>query len=130
MFLAVYDGETRELSYANAGHLPPIVIRANGGVERLSITGTVIGLFESMAWEEKTVQLAPGDLVVAFSDGVTEPENEFGEYGEDRLIALVRENRHRALEEIARLTVEAVQQWIGTNEQPDDVTVVLARATA
>ncbi len=130
MFLAVYDGETRTLSYTNGGHLPPIVIRENGSVEKLEISGTVIGLFEDARWEQNKVDLAPGDLVVAYSDGITEPENEYGEFGEDRLISLLQQHRSLPLEEIARLTITAVIEWIGESEQPDDITVVLARPAA
>ena len=127
MFLAVYDGEARMLSYTNAGHLPPIIVRTNGSVERLNVSGTVIGLFEEMQWVLDSVALAPGDLFFAYSDGLTEPENEFGEFGEDRVVALLQQHRARPLEEIARLAISAVQEWIGEFEQPDDITVVLAR---
>ncbi|GAC1644255.1 MAG: hypothetical protein NVS9B15_01220 [Acidobacteriaceae bacterium] len=128
MFFGVYDGGTRTLSYTNAGHLPPIIIRSNGYVERLEISGTVIGLFETMDWQQSELVLAPGDIVVAYSDGVTEPENEYGEFGDDRLIELLRSNRTLPLDEIARRTIAAVEDWIGENEQPDDITIVLARA--
>jgi sigma-B regulation protein RsbU (phosphoserine phosphatase) len=69
-----------------------------------------------------------GDIFLAYSDGVTEPENEFGEFGEPRLIELVHENRDRALEQITEIVTAAVDDWIGGAEQPDDVTLVLARA--
>jgi sigma-B regulation protein RsbU (phosphoserine phosphatase) len=72
--------------------------------------------------------MQPGDLFVAFSDGVTEPENDTGEFGEERLIALSRENREKPLPQIGDLIADAVAEWIGDTEQPDDVTVVLARA--
>lgn len=132
MFLGVYDGESRTLTYTNAGHLPPIIVRGDGSIERLEISGTVIGLFDEMEmrWTQDSIQLAPGDLFVAYSDGVTEPENEFGEFGDDRLIALIRQHRALPLAEIARLAISAVQEWIGELEQPDDITVVLARPAA
>ena len=77
----------------------------------------------------QTLSLDPsGDLFVAYSDGVTEPENEFGEFGEERLFALVHENRHLPLDRISDIVVSAVTDWIGGNEQPDDITLVLARA--
>jgi phosphoserine phosphatase RsbU/P len=69
-----------------------------------------------------------GDILVAYSDGVTEPENDYGEFGEERLIQLVRENRHLPLERITEIVLAAVSDWIGEAEQPDDVTLVLARA--
>ena len=72
--------------------------------------------------------MRPGDIFVAFSDGVTEPENEFGEFGEERLVELIQIHRDQPLARISELVTGAVADWIGGNEQPDDVTLVLARA--
>lgn len=128
LFLGIYDGATRRLTYANGGHLPPILISENGSSHLLDCGGTVVGLFDNLSFPEATVQLRPGDVLVAYSDGVTEPENDYGEFGEERLIQLVRANRHLPLERITEIVTAAVADWIGDNEQPDDVTLVLARA--
>jgi sigma-B regulation protein RsbU (phosphoserine phosphatase) len=128
LFLGIYDGETRRLTYSNGGHLPPILISGDGSCQLLSCGGTVVGLFDNLSFPEATVQLRAGDVLVAYSDGVTEPENDYGEFGEERLIQLVRENRHLPLERITEIVTVAVDDWIGDNEQPDDVTLVLARA--
>ena len=128
LFLGIYDGATRRLTYANGGHLPPILISEDGSSQLLSCGGTVVGLFDNLSFPEATVQLRPGDVLVAYSDGVTEPENDYGEFGEERLIQLVRENRHLPLERITEIVIAAVADWIGDDEQPDDVTLVLARA--
>lgn len=128
LFLAMYDGHTRQLTYSNAGHLPPILVGESGKIRRLETGGTVVGLFDNMLYEEGTVNLGPGEIFLAYSDGITEPENDYGEFGEDRLIDLVRSNRHLPLERISELVTSAVYEWIGANEQPDDVTLVLARA--
>jgi phosphoserine phosphatase RsbU/P len=128
LFLSVFDGDTRALTYSNAGHLPPFIIGEDGSVRKLDAGGIVIGLFDNMAYEESTVELRHGDIFVAYSDGITEPENEFGEFGEARLIQLVREYRHLPLERISDNVIKEVQDWIGDTEQPDDVTLVLARA--
>ena len=72
--------------------------------------------------------MQPGDIFVAFSDGVTEPENESGECGEDRLIELIQEHRRQPLSRIGDVITGSVADWIGSAEQPDDVTIVLARA--
>jgi sigma-B regulation protein RsbU (phosphoserine phosphatase) len=128
LFLGIYDGETRRLTYSNGGHLPPILISEDGSSQLLNCGGTVVGLFDNLSFPEATVQLRPGDVLVAYSDGVTEPENDYGEFGEERLIRLVRENRHLPLERITEIVTVAVDDWIGDNEQPDDVTLVLARA--
>ncbi len=127
LFLGFYDDEQNRLTYANAGHLPPIVLAADGTVRRLETGGTVVGLFPDCDYAEETVELYPGDIFIAFSDGITEPENEFGEFGEDRLIETVAANRHQSLERITEHVISAVQDWIGSTEQPDDITVVLAR---
>ena len=128
LFLGIYDGATRRLTYANGGHLPPILISEDGSSQLLDCGGTVVGLFDNLSFPEATVQLRPGDVLVAYSDGVTEPENDYGEFGEERLIQLVRANRHLPLERITEIVTAAVADWIGDNEQPDDVTLVLARA--
>jgi len=97
-------------------------------LRRLDRGGTVVGLFDSLSFEEASVPLEAGEIFLAYSDGVTEPENEFGEFGEHRLIELVRENRHLPLVRITEIVTAAVDDWIGPHEQPDDVTLVLARA--
>jgi len=128
LFLGVYDGRSHRLTYSNGGHLPPILIAKNGGIRRLEAGGTVIGLFDNMSYEEGSVEMKPGEIFLAYSDGVTEPENDFGEFGEQRLIDLVSDNRNFPLPQISQLVTTAVENWIGDNEQPDDVTLVLARA--
>ena len=108
--------------------MPPILIGRDGAVRRLEAGGTVVGLFDNMTYDEGTVAMHPGEIFLAYSDGVTEPENEFGEFGEERLIDLVSENRRLPLVQISQTVTSAVEDWIGDNEQPDDITLVLARA--
>jgi sigma-B regulation protein RsbU (phosphoserine phosphatase) len=127
LFLAVYDRRHQSLRYANAGHLPPLLLRNDGSLHRLTSGGMVVGLFQEISFEEAQIYLQPGDLFVAFSDGVTEPENEFGEFGEARLIQLLRENFHQPLSRISEEITQAVTDWIGGGEQPDDLTLLLAR---
>jgi phosphoserine phosphatase RsbU/P len=128
LFLGIYDGASRRLTYANGGHLQPILISDDGSSQLLECGGTVVGLFDNVSYPEATVQFRVGDILVAYSDGVTEPENDYGEFGEERLIQLVRANRHLPLERITEIVTAAVADWIGEDEQPDDVTLVLARA--
>jgi sigma-B regulation protein RsbU (phosphoserine phosphatase) len=128
MFLGFYDQQTRQLTYSNAGHLPPIVICADGSTHLLDTGGTVVGLFADMVYPEGRITLNPGDIVVAYSDGITEPENDFGEFGEGRLTQIVQENRDLGLPRISDAILNAVIDWIGGEEQPDDMTIVLARA--
>jgi sigma-B regulation protein RsbU (phosphoserine phosphatase) len=128
MFLACYDADSRLLTYSNAGHLPPLLLGRDGDVRRLETSGTVVGLFDGMSYEKSSVAMHPGDIFVAYSDGITEPENEFGEFGEARLIDLIQQNRDQPLARISEAVTTAVSDWIAGGEQPDDVTLVLARA--
>ena len=127
LFLGFYDDRKYSLTYCNAGHLPPIILSADGSLRRLEAGGTVVGLFPDRDYEEETVELYPGDVFIAFSDGLTEPENEFGEFGEERLLETIAAYRHLPLERICEHAVSAIQDWIGSTEQPDDITLVLAR---
>jgi sigma-B regulation protein RsbU (phosphoserine phosphatase) len=126
-YFGLYDDDTRLLTYTNAGHLPPILMR-EGVARHLEVTGTVVGAFPFALYEEKSVELRQGDLLVAFTDGIVEPENEYGEpFGEERLVdLLVRYGQRESKEIIARI-METVEQWTGTAELFDDMTLLLAR---
>ena len=128
LFLGIYNGVERKFTYSNGGHLPPIIMSPDGSIRRLECGGTVVGLFDQRSYDEESVELRRGEIFLAYTDGVTEPENDFGEFGEPRLIDLLRENRELPLPRISELVTAAVDDWIGANEQPDDVTLVLARA--
>jgi len=127
LFLGIYNGAERKLTYSNGGHLPPIIMSEDGSIRRLECGGTVVGLFDQRSYEEDSVELRRGEIFLAYTDGVTEPENDFGEFGEQRLIDLLRENRELPLPRISEIVTAAVDDWIGAEEQPDDVTLVLAR---
>ncbi len=128
MFLGCYDALSGSLTYSNAGHLPPLVLSGDGTVRRAETSGTVVGLFDGMTYGESSVVMQPGDIFVAYSDGITEPENEFGEFGEERLIELILQHHNESLPRISEAVTGAVADWIAGGEQPDDVTLVLARA--
>jgi len=123
LFFAHYDDRERRLRYANCGHLPPILVRADGSVERLSSTATVLGVFSIWASEEKTVDLKTGDTLVIFSDGVTEAGIESdAEFGEDGLLSVIQANPRTSAEALVNQIVDAV-----AGEKADDVTVVAIR---
>jgi sigma-B regulation protein RsbU (phosphoserine phosphatase) len=82
---------------------------------------------DGMRYEEDRFQMRSGDIVVAYSDGVTEPENDFGEFGEERLMEVVNRYRDQPLHVISNQVMQALDAWIGAEEQPDDITLVLAR---
>lgn len=126
-FFGAYDDRHGLLTYTNAGHLPPVLIR-NEQVRRLDVNGMVVGAFPFARYEQSEIQLEPGDLMVAFTDGVTEPENEFAEeFGEDRLIELLVRNRQRTPREIIDEVIGAVGRWTGRPELQDDMTLLVAR---
>ena len=127
LFLAHYDADSSVLTYSNAGQLPPLVLSRHGDVRRLDKGGTVVGLMDGMRYDEDRFQMQPGDIMVAYSDGVTEPENDFGEFGEERLLEVVSRYRDQPLHVISTQVMQALDAWIGADEQPDDITLVLAR---
>jgi serine phosphatase RsbU (regulator of sigma subunit) len=129
-FYAQLDFRSRRLRYVNAGHNPPYLVRRVGAaveIAELTIGGTVLGLFPHMQYEDGHVDLCPGDLLVAFTDGVTEARNDAGEeFGEERLKELLREVNGSPAETISSVLSDRVRQWIGVAEQHDDVTFVIA----
>jgi sigma-B regulation protein RsbU (phosphoserine phosphatase) len=129
LFLGVYEDDSRRLHYANCGHNPPMLIRAEGGeVERLAPTGMVVGLMESWSCETAEVELHPGDTLVVFSDGATDALSDDGEdFGEERLLETVQLHIGKPVAELLGAVVDTVRRFSGT-EQEDDLTLLVARA--
>jgi sigma-B regulation protein RsbU (phosphoserine phosphatase) len=126
-WLGVYDDASSVLTYTNAGHLPPLLVR-KGEVQRLDVNGTVVGAFSFAQFTESRIELQPEDLLVCFTDGITEPENEYGEmYGEERLMDLLARNYHRGEGEIIDLVISSVRQFARAGEPQDDMTILVAR---
>lgn len=126
-YFSVYDDASRTLTYTNAGHLPPILVRRNHAT-RLDINGLVVGAFEFAQYQESQLSLEPGDLLAFYTDGITEPENEYGEmFGEERLVDLLIRNAHRPEREIMDELVNTVIEWTSSPELQDDMTLLLAR---
>jgi sigma-B regulation protein RsbU (phosphoserine phosphatase) len=127
-FFAVFDARTHNLSYTNAGHLAPILFR-DGKIERLRTGGTVVGLFPSVTYETGEIRLEPNDLLLAYTDGITEPENTYGEeFGESRLLEVARGMLNASPEALVTEIYRSVNDWTGSPELQDDMTLVLARA--
>jgi sigma-B regulation protein RsbU (phosphoserine phosphatase) len=127
LFYAVYDSGAKTLTYTNAGHLAPFLV-VDGSVRKLDLGGTVVGLFEEARYTEETIEVVPGALLVAFSDGLTEPENVYGEeFGSERLQSEVLRQRDAPALALAESLIVAAEQWAGTPEQADDMTVVVVR---
>ena len=130
LFFADYDDSTRNLRYANCGHWPGVLLRANGNAEWLRSTCTVMGMFETWQCKIAEVKLEPGDTLVFYTDGVTEASNsEEEEFGEARLLETVRRSSRLGVGELMRALVDAVQQFSG-GKQEDDITLVVARSVA
>jgi serine phosphatase RsbU (regulator of sigma subunit) len=128
LFFADYSDETRQLRYANCGHLPPYLFHADGTIEPLLPTAMVLGLFEDWSTATCVRDLKPGDTLVIYTDGVTDAMNaREEEFGSDRLIMTVRAHRELTSTELVKEIHAAVQQF-GQGAQTDDVTVVIARA--
>jgi sigma-B regulation protein RsbU (phosphoserine phosphatase) len=120
-------GPKGELSYCNAGHNPPMVFGRNG-VERLEKGGLILGLFEHATFEEGSTTLEPGDVLVAFSDGVTEALSTEGEeYGEQRLLDCVQANREQSPPELLDSIFASVREFTAGAVQSDDVTALVLR---
>ncbi len=129
-FYAVYDSCTRRMTYTNAGHLPPVLFRRNK-IERLEEGGTVVGLFSPVEYEQAEVQIEPGDVFFAFTDGLTEPENIYGEeFGEERLLETVRRGLNGPLDALVDEVYRTVEEWTAGPEPQDDMTLILASSSA
>jgi serine phosphatase RsbU (regulator of sigma subunit) len=127
VFFADYDDTTQRLRYANCGHLSAILLRRNGTVELLHSTGTVLGLFEEWDSPIGECQLATGDLLALYTDGVTEAFNETEEeFGEERLIETLRQNAELPAQQVLTSIVERIQRFSST-EQHDDITLIIAK---
>jgi serine phosphatase RsbU (regulator of sigma subunit) len=128
LFFAEYDDQRQLLRYANCGHLPPLLLRADGTLLRLDSTCTVLGLFSEWDCSLAECRLYPGDTLALYTDGITETLNTAGEeFGEQRLVEALL--RHRALgpERLLRAIVDAVREF-GSGAQDDDVTLIVASA--
>jgi sigma-B regulation protein RsbU (phosphoserine phosphatase) len=127
LFFGLYDDHTGELRYVNCGHVAPLLVRAGGDLETLAPTATMLGAFRQWACTEQHVSLHAGDLLVVYSDGVTEAESPSGEeYGEERLIGCLSENRGQPAQLLVRTIVDSVNQF-SHGARFDDVTVVAIR---
>ncbi len=126
-FYGAYDAQTHRLEYTNAGHPAPLCISGKQ-VQRLSAGGTVLGLFDDRQYESQIVDIAPGSLLIGYSDGLTEAENAAGEeFEEQRVLDVALRMGQAPAREVLKNLLEAVEQWTGPAEQSDDITVIVAR---
>jgi len=128
---AVYaqlDIAKRALVYVNAGHNYPLVVGSDGVVTPLEFSDMLLGVFPETSYEEKRADLAAGDSLVLYTDGITEAEDEDGRhYGLDRLCRLLANHRHRPAGEISQRVLEGVRSFQGNKSQSDDITLVIVK---
>jgi phosphoserine phosphatase RsbU/P len=126
-FFAIYDSCTRTLRYTNAGHCAPMCITGEKLV-RLEKGGIVVGVFEDAEYEEGVIEVAPDSVLVVYSDGLIEPENVYGEeFGTSRLENIALRNRRSSADAMVAALLVSAEEWAGTADQADDMTVIVAR---
>ena len=130
LFYGLLDARDRSLTYVNAGHNPPLVCRgADGAFSELPATGMAIGADPDAAYDAGTAALGPGDVLVLYTDGITEAENDAQEmFGEDRLRGAILEGRTLPAPAIVSAILDAVQAFSGTAPQSDDITLMVVRS--
>jgi len=126
-FIAVYDSATRTLRYTNAGHLPAFLI-CGGASHQLDVGGMVLGVMEDYIYEEGSLTVSPDSLLIGYSDGLIEPENVYGEeFGIRRLQEAAIHLQGATPIMVAESLMASAEEWAGTPEQADDMTVIVAR---
>jgi len=129
-FVTVANPVTGEIAFSNAGHNPPIVVRASGDVEMLEGGGPVLGILPIARYSEQHARLGKGDLLVIYSDGVTEANNVAEEeYGEDRLTEVLKQHRAGSADAILKAVTESVNAFSAGAPQADDITLIVAKRT-
>ena len=127
LFFGAYDPEQGRLIYSNAGHLPPLLLRGDK-ISKLDINGMIVGAFPLAQYSATSLALLSGDLLVAYTDGVTEPENSQGEeYGEDRLHQALRCRADQPLRTVIENVMDDVVRWTGDSTLQDDMTMLVLR---
>jgi sigma-B regulation protein RsbU (phosphoserine phosphatase) len=125
LFYAILDTREHRLSFANAGHNHPFLVAKNGTVQRLKTIGIPLGFLEQFEFSEHSLTLESGDMLVVFSDGISEAMNSFEEeYGEQRLQELIQQHRNQSAGEMVDLIITAVKEFVSGNEQTDDITLI------
>ncbi len=130
LFYATFDPETRVLKYLNAGHNPPLLRRVDGTFEWLESGGAPVGMFQSWTYTEGSVELNAGDLLVAYTDGVVESQDAFGEqWGAGRLAEILDEYNEDTAARINSEIWNSVERFAGRIPQADDMTLLVVRVS-
>ncbi len=128
LFYADWNPGSCQMCYVNAGHNYPIVVRQNGSVEQLNIGGLVLGVIPHTSFEHGSVQLYPGDIVLMYTDGLSELNNPMGEeYGEERLIRLLQDNAHLSAEALKTKIIRDATRFSLGELGFDDLTLIVLK---
>jgi sigma-B regulation protein RsbU (phosphoserine phosphatase) len=127
-FAGMYHPKTKTFIYVNAGHNPPLVIRKNGKVETLYQGGLILGFEENRKYEQGSIKLQAGDVILMYTDGVSEAMNEKEEeFGENRIMEFIQQNLTLPTEEIVAGLEKSVEVFTGDRMFTDDFTLILVR---
>ena len=132
-FYGILDRAASTFTSTNAGHNPPLLLRVAGEIERLEAGGLLLGFMAEQEYQHQTATLEPGDILVLFTDGITEAFESGleavadGLFGEDRFVAVVRENRSGSAREIQNAILAAISDFTGDSPQSDDITLVVIK---
>jgi len=128
MIYGALDPKTGQIKYTNGGHDCPILFKKNQEPTELESTGLILGIFEESEYTQESIQLETGDLLLIFSDGITEAMNSDLEmYGTNRLLELVQTQADKPVSEIGSIILESVREHAGSNTQSDDITLMLIK---
>jgi serine phosphatase RsbU (regulator of sigma subunit) len=129
--MGLLDLDTHELAFCNAGHENPILIRQSSQFERLATGGMALGVLEEFPYQQDAARMEPGDLLLVYSDGIPDAVNEFDQpFGEERLIACLREGMSEPARAIVQRVIDAVRAHEQGAERIDDLTVIVVKRTA
>lgn len=125
----VLDSKNRIFTFSNAGHNPPILLRKDGSTEELSEGGLALGIMDDRLYEERPVYIGTGDIVVLFTDGVTEATSSDGEqFDEERIVKILTDNRTKPATELVELVIDSVRAFSADDFVPDDLTLIVIKA--
>jgi sigma-B regulation protein RsbU (phosphoserine phosphatase) len=120
------DAQDQTFTYVNAGHNPPVLLRNNGNI-LLQEGGPILGVLEGASYRAEEAQLLPGDVVLLYTDGITEAEQSGEYFGEERLLELVQAHLFRSPEEIVETILKTVAEFSADSPQTDDRTIIVLK---
>jgi sigma-B regulation protein RsbU (phosphoserine phosphatase) len=128
LFYAILDPKLHQLSFSNAGHDNPFLLSTDGRIQRLRTGGVVLSILEDFPYEEETVSLGQGDVLVVYSDGITEAANNSEvQFGEERLAGVIQEHRGESASGLMEHIIKEVKAFAGGMAQADDMTLVVVK---